>query len=112
MFKFKITPDRHNAGQKLIYCLLLSPPHSSLLSTLNVIMARLFTEICGGYAKKSFKWIYYSAPKVEQHYLQSITCLAGVNIKYNSAHGFAVFIHLATRSYINGTQFLFSFEEE
>jgi hypothetical protein len=40
-----------------------------------------------------------SAPKVEQYYLylQSITCLARVNIKYNSSHGFAVFIHLATQ---------------
>ncbi len=31
--------------------------------------------------------------------LQSITCLARVNIKYNSSHGFAVFIHLATINY-------------
>jgi hypothetical protein len=33
MFKFKITPDRHNAGQKLIYCLLPDPPHFSFPST-------------------------------------------------------------------------------
>jgi hypothetical protein len=29
-FKFKIIPDRHNAGQKLINCLLPDPPHFSL----------------------------------------------------------------------------------
>jgi hypothetical protein len=29
-FKFKITPDRHNAGPKLIYCLLPEPAHFSL----------------------------------------------------------------------------------
>ncbi len=48
-------------------------------------MARLYI-----YVKKS-------AAKFEQYYtyLQSITCLARVNIKYNSSHGFAVFIHLA-----------------
>jgi hypothetical protein len=59
----------------------------------------IFTEICGGYARKSSKLFYNSAPKVEQYYLQSTTCLARVNIRYNSSHGFAVFIHLATVSY-------------
>jgi hypothetical protein len=40
------------------------------------IMARLLcTEICGEHAKKSSKWFYNSAPKVEQYYLQSLTCL-------------------------------------
>jgi hypothetical protein len=39
-------------------------------------MARLLcTEICGEHAKKSSKWFYDSAPKVEQVYLQSLTCL-------------------------------------
>jgi hypothetical protein len=33
MFKFKITPDRHNARQNLNYCVLLDPPHFSLPST-------------------------------------------------------------------------------
>ena len=32
-FKFKITPDRHNAIQNLNYCLLPDPPLSSLPST-------------------------------------------------------------------------------
>jgi hypothetical protein len=32
-FKFKITPDRHNAGQKLKYCVHPDPPHFSLPST-------------------------------------------------------------------------------
>jgi hypothetical protein len=32
--------------------------------------------------------------------LQSRTCLARVNIKYNSSHGFAVLVHLATIRYI------------
>jgi hypothetical protein len=32
-FTFKITLDRHNATQKLIYCLLPDPPHFSLPST-------------------------------------------------------------------------------
>jgi hypothetical protein len=57
---------------------------AAYLSTRNVIMAQL---ICGGYARKSTKLFYNSAPKVEQYYLQSITCLA------NSSHGFAVFIY-------------------
>ncbi len=34
-FKFKITFDRHNARQKLTYCLLPDPPHFSLPSTLD-----------------------------------------------------------------------------
>ena len=33
MFKLKITPDHHNAGPKLIYCLLPEPAHFSLPST-------------------------------------------------------------------------------
>jgi hypothetical protein len=33
MFKFKITPDRHNAVQILNYCLLPDPPLFSLPST-------------------------------------------------------------------------------
>jgi hypothetical protein len=36
MFKFKITIDSHNAGQKLIYCLFPDPPHFSLPSTLKI----------------------------------------------------------------------------
>jgi hypothetical protein len=32
-FKFKITPDRHNAGQNLYYFVLPDPPHFSLPST-------------------------------------------------------------------------------
>jgi hypothetical protein len=39
-FKFKITPDRHNAGQKLIYCLLSDPPHFSLPSTFKQTISR------------------------------------------------------------------------
>jgi hypothetical protein len=38
-FKFKITPDRHNAGQKLIYCLLPSP-HFSLPTTFKRLQNR------------------------------------------------------------------------
>jgi hypothetical protein len=33
MFRFKITPDRHNAIQKLNYCVLPHPAHFSLPST-------------------------------------------------------------------------------
>jgi hypothetical protein len=33
MFKLQITLDRHNARQKLNYCLLPEPPNFSLLST-------------------------------------------------------------------------------
>ena len=33
MFKFKITPDRHNAVQKLNYCVLPHPAHFWLPST-------------------------------------------------------------------------------
>jgi hypothetical protein len=44
-FKFKITPDRHNAGQKLIYCLLPDPPHFSLPSTFK-------WSICGVHIKE------------------------------------------------------------
>jgi hypothetical protein len=36
MFKFKITLDRHNAGQKLNYCVHPDPPLFSLPSTFNV----------------------------------------------------------------------------
>jgi hypothetical protein len=32
-FKFKITPDCHNGGQKLNYCVHLDPRHFSLPST-------------------------------------------------------------------------------
>ncbi len=43
--------------------------------TRNFIMARLYvyTEICGGYARKSSELFYNSAPKVEQYYLQNLT---------------------------------------
>jgi hypothetical protein len=34
----KITPDRHNAGQKLNHCLLPAPPHFSLPSTFKTIV--------------------------------------------------------------------------
>ncbi len=60
MFKFKITPDRHNAGQMLIYCLLPNPPHFSLPST--------FKD-----AKKIFfSYFYFSLITYPQaHYLYS-----------------------------------------
>jgi hypothetical protein len=45
----------------------------------------IYKEICEGYARKSSKWFYNSAPKVEQYYLQSLTYLTRVNIKYNSS---------------------------
>ena len=45
MFKFKITPHRHNAGQKLNYCLLPDPPLFSLPSTFNPIVRRLVKDI-------------------------------------------------------------------
>ena len=35
MFKFEITPDRHNAIQNLNYCILSVPHHFSLPSTFN-----------------------------------------------------------------------------
>jgi hypothetical protein len=41
MFKFKITPDRHNAIQKLNYCAVPHPAHFSLPST--------FKCACGGF---------------------------------------------------------------
>jgi hypothetical protein len=52
----------------------------------------IYTEICEGYARKSSKLFYISAPKVEQYYLQSLTYLARVNIKNNSSHDFAAYI--------------------
>ncbi len=39
---------------------------------------------------------YNSAPKVEQYYLQSLTYLTRVNIKYNSSHDFAAYYYFAT----------------
>jgi hypothetical protein len=64
-------------------------------------MARLYvyrTEICVGYAIKSFKWFYNSAPKEEQYYpLQSLAYLTRVNIKYNSSHDFAAYYYISTR---------------
>jgi hypothetical protein len=57
------------------------------------------TEICGGYVKKSSKWFYNSAPKVEEHYLQSFTCLSHVHIKYNSSHDFAAYYFISQQYY-------------
>jgi hypothetical protein len=45
-------------------------------------MKDICTVICGEEAKKSSKWFYNSAPKVEQYYFQSLTSLACVHIKY------------------------------
>ncbi len=41
MFKFKITPDRHNAIQNLNYCLLPDPPLFSLPSTFKLTLANI-----------------------------------------------------------------------
>jgi len=41
MFKFKITPDRHNAIQKLNYCVLPHPPNFSLLSTFTLLASHI-----------------------------------------------------------------------
>jgi hypothetical protein len=43
MFKFKITPDRHNAIQKLNDCVLPHPAHFSLPSTFKVAFAHYNT---------------------------------------------------------------------
>jgi hypothetical protein len=37
-----------------------------------------------------------SAPKVEKYYLQSLTYLTRVSIKYNSSHDFAVYNYIST----------------
>ncbi len=42
-FKFKITPNRHNAGQKLNYCLLPDPPLFWLPSTLNLVELAMYS---------------------------------------------------------------------
>jgi hypothetical protein len=41
MFKLQITLDRHNARQKLNYCLLSDPPLFSLPSTFKVYASKL-----------------------------------------------------------------------
>jgi hypothetical protein len=65
-------------------------PVAAYLLTRNVLWRDFIcTEICGRYAKKSFKWFYNSAPQVEQYYLQLFTSLARVYIKYTSSHDFA-----------------------
>jgi hypothetical protein len=70
---------------------------AAYLLTCNVLWRDFIrTEICGGDAKKSSKWFYNSAPKVEQYYLQSLTCLARVHIKYTSSHGYAVYNFIST----------------
>jgi hypothetical protein len=42
MFKFKITLDSHNAGQKLSYCVHLDTPLFLLLSTFKCILNVLY----------------------------------------------------------------------
>jgi hypothetical protein len=53
------------------------------------------------YGKKSSKWFYNSAPMEEQYYLQSLTCLARVHIKYTSSHGYAAYYFISTVFLIN-----------
>ncbi len=59
----------------------------------------IYTEIRRGYARKSSKLFYNSAPKVEQFYLQSLTYLTRVNIEYNSSHDFAAYYYISTEYY-------------
>ncbi len=67
-------------------------------------------KIPQGDANKSANRFDIYAPKVEECHLHSITCLAGVNIKYNSSHDFFAYFLLATllkntfaNPYQNGT---------
>jgi hypothetical protein len=73
---------------------------AAYLLTRNVLWRDFIcTEICGGDAKKSSKWFYTSAPKVEQYYLQSLTRLARVLIKNISADGYAAYYFISTVSF-------------
>jgi hypothetical protein len=45
MFKFKIIPDRHNAIQKLNYCVLPHPAHFSLPSTFKQLMILIMQTV-------------------------------------------------------------------
>ncbi len=75
--------------------------HTVAAYLLTRIMAQIIcTVICGGEAKKSSKWFQNSAPKVEQYYLQSLTCLARVHIKYTSPY--TTLLLISTR---NSTEF-------
>jgi hypothetical protein len=60
--------------------MLSRPIYSICIHALVMLLWRNFIckETCGGYARKSSKLFYISAPKVEQ----CLTCLARVNIKY------------------------------
>ncbi len=78
---------------------------AAYLLTRNVIRARLYlyTEICGGYVRKSSKFFYNSAPKVEQYYLQSFTCFSVFYLPLTCEHQ----IHISHL----GSSYLFSLRQ-
>jgi hypothetical protein len=61
-FKFKITPNRHNAIQNLIYSLLHDPPLFSLPSTFKHA-AKKVRHGAGNYCKTGFMY----RPPTERH---------------------------------------------
>jgi hypothetical protein len=64
MFKFKITPDRHNGRQNLNYCILPHTAHFSLPSTFNGVPGLAGCPVC-------CCWFHYTC---------KLPCLSGVSI--------------------------------
>jgi hypothetical protein len=84
MFKFKITPDRHNAIQKLKYCVLPHPAHFSLPSTFKLfILGRYIkTRVSTSPNVLSYNWTMNTHKNSPEKKVNNVNFLVKVHIAY------------------------------